>query len=330
MQYIQLTTLALILTTIAACSSMRGVTEGLRMLNPLGDKITFIEPPKTGELHTVNSVYLYSEDPASPMLLTIKEVLETASAGEVPYFTAVKIVTDAQVQGEVAQASSALITLGIQESQVFENRTIEQRVICPGDKLIRTCKSDVARYYDASCITRTASVAASLSGLETTDNLPLFSRNSRKISESKVCNDEQGAQLTSQQALLKEASVSVITELLDGLIPDKNERPSDLITEVDSITGKDAEQLTLAAKFATEGNLVKARDIYHDLLDRFPGSGEIMFNEGVLEQALGNFDSAAQKYSRIPNNPDLPMDDIENYSMEVNQWISKGYLTVRK
>lgn len=311
---------------LAGCSSMQGMTEGLRMLNPFGDKITFTEPPKTGELHAFSDVYLNADDQDNPIAGAIGKILSTASAGERPYFTSV--INRPLAQSD--EASAAQLKLNIQGERVYEERTVEEHFVCPGSGVVRTCSSEEARYYKVSCINRTAAVSASLVATSLDGASHIFSRDSAKMAKSKLCSDEKGLSLESEKELLSKARASVVTELLDGLIPEQRERPSDLVTEINYMDGADAEQLKLAADLAAEGKLPDARQIYLQMSTRHPKNSSLLFNLGLVEQALGNFESAVGYYSRVVPSEEAPLEALEKYASEARDWINRGFRTVRK
>lgn len=315
---------------LAGCSSMQGMTEGLRMLNPFGDKITFTEPPKTGELHAFSNVYLNADDQDSPITGAIGKTLSTASAGETPYFNSVISSQFGQSNDQLDEASAAQLKLSIQGERVYEERTVEEHFVCPGDGFVRTCSSEEAHYYKVSCINRTAAVSASLVATSLDGTSHIFSRDSAQKAKSKLCSDEEGLSLKSENELLSDARASVVIELLDGLIPEQRERPSDLVTEINYLNGADAEQLKLAADLAAEGKLPDARQIYLKMSAQHPKNPSLLFNLGLVEQALGNFESAVDYYSRVVPSEEAPVEVMEKYVSEARDWISRGFRTVRK
>lgn len=307
--------------TIQACSS-------LRMLNPFQDKISFVDPPKDLSLSKSEVVSIKQGQDQSSLNSQVKSLLSKANAGGAPYFKSVAV---GSLSAEQDLSKAALIDISIQNSQVFDTPTQETRTQCPGKKLVNTCSNDEAHFYKVSCVKRTAEFTATLVVSTGDGNSVLTTKNATGTSESSLCSDRSGT-LDSKTSLLKKAQTTVASKLIEDLIPTHKQRPSDLIDESDEVVGADAELLLSGAKLAADNNLLKAGNIYQDLSNRYPQHAGLAFNLAYIQHALGNYGLAADAYSKalqLAGDPDVS-EDFAEYAKEVQAWLDKSVLQVKK
>ena len=307
---------------LQACSA-------LRMMNPFGQKISFVEPPKDLAFSTSDVIAIKPNGSVPGMIEQIQSTLVKANAGGQPYF---KTVIVGEELAEADGLKTTIIEINVTDNQVFDTRTQETRMQCPGKKLINTCSSEEAYYYKVNCQKRTATLSATLTAVSAADSTnTLASKEANSSAESIACSDRNDS-LETEGSLLRKALGEVARKLVEDYIPIHSQRPSDLIDELDNIVEADAQLLSLATELAAKSDFGKAEEIYKGLLSRYPNQAELMFNIGYVNHAQGNYALAADFYSKAMQLAGLenPNEDYATYSMEALNWINKGVVQVKR
>jgi tetratricopeptide (TPR) repeat protein len=201
---------------------------------------------------------------------------------------------------------------------------------CPGKKLINTCSSDEAYYYKVNCTKRTAIVSAKLIATSG-DGSVLATKDSTNTTDSTKCSDRSDT-LESESSLLSKLLNTASLELVADFIPVHKQRPSDLIDESEEFEEADAKILSLASELAAKNDLVKADGLYKELLSRYPHHAGLVFNLGYVNHALGNFELAADYYSKALQlaGDESANEDFAEYAKEAQAWVNKGITQVKK
>lgn len=306
--------------TLQACSS-------LRMLNPFGDKVSFVDPPKDTVLSEIDIISIKQNQSQTGLISQVKKSFSKANAGGSPYFKQV-VIGDASV--DVKASKVAYIDINVEKNQVFDQAIQEQRMQCPGKKLINTCSSDEAYYYKVNCTKRTAIVSAKLIATSG-DGSVLATKDSTNTTDSTKCSDRSDT-LESESSLLSKLLNTASLELVADFIPVHKQRPSDLIDESEEFEEADAKILSLASELAAKNDLVKADGLYKELLSRYPHHAGLVFNLGYVNHALGNFELAADYYSKALQlaGDESANEDFAEYAKEAQAWVNKGITQVKK
>jgi tetratricopeptide (TPR) repeat protein len=168
-----------------------------------------------------------------------------------------------------------------------------------------------------------------LKATDVESNALLVSRDLFDSAESTLCSDEAGRALKSEHTLANEAASTLAVNLVSGLIPKRNERPSDLIDEIEVLSEADANSLEKATDEAAKGKMKTAKTGIESLLKRYPNNGALLFNAGYIEQALGNFSKAKGYYQSAQQSPFVP-EDLNKYMVENDAWLQRGFTSVSK
>jgi hypothetical protein len=215
------------------------------MLNPFGDKVSFVDPPKDTVLSEIDIISIKQNQSQTGLISQVKKSFSKANAGGSPYFKQV-VIGDASV--DVKASKVAYIDINVEKNQVFDQAIQEQRMQCPGKKLINTCSSDEAYYYKVNCTKRTAIVSAKLIATSG-DGSVLATKDSTNTTDSTKCSDRSDT-LESESSLLSKLLNTASLELVADFIPVHKQRPSDLIDESEEFEEADAKILSLASELA--------------------------------------------------------------------------------
>lgn len=293
----------------------------LQMLNPFANKVSFVEPPKVKTLASFDEVMIDNSQ-STELSKLLRKQLKKSSAGGEPYFSKVGAFQEGK-----SNESIAVIMPIIKNRQSNDTSSIEERFVCPGKKMVRTCSSDKARYYNVKCVMRTARMEAGLK-ISANGNLIDEHFSSAETSE-KLCSDVQGS-LPTNENMYSKLEKQLSGKLLTNLLPQHKERLSSLIDEIEILGDKEVTMLNSAVSNAVDGNLLLAKKSYIEMIQRYPNVDELNFNLAFIEHALGNYAEAEKYYSLVASNESIDLEELTQLKAEVNSWLASGVKQVRK
>ena len=306
---------------VTGCSSLSGLTEGLRMLNPFGSKVSFVMPPQEPVLHNYRTVAVANESDNAYLYDAVYQLMAEAPASRGNYFDAVS-------RSQQGGKSEVLVTITGSAPSATTNNFAEERIQCPGSGVVRTCNREEGRIYKVSCTERVLTMSGAVSAADAKTRRSLLNRSESVAVKDKVCSDSN-SQLRTDGQLAAQAGNELAVKLIGAALPVKKERPSDLVTEIDGYSDDDNRSLELAEKLAEEGNISVALERLESLKLKNGESAPLVFNIGFLNHALGNYQTANENYKGAVS---LGMDagDVETYLQETDLALSSGLTSITR
>ncbi len=229
---------------------------------------------------------------------TIKQVLNEqkfSSSGLVNEKDAVKIGKLLGVQG--------IYTVSVLKSGISYNQTYEKRVKCLDDK----CKKTKEYYVRCKNITAVFSFIPRLIDVETSK--VVFAKNYTRQESAKNCVDD--SYTISTISLLEEAKRKAINEFLRDVAPYRTVEKIKILDDDSEITSdKDKELFEKALDFADKNFMDKACNLWNKLLEKYPNSVVLNYNNGVCSEYFGNFEKAYYFYKKAYDLMQEPIEEI--------------------
>lgn len=145
-----------------------------------------------------------------------------------------------------------------------------------------------------SCLTRTAAATVNMRVVSVATGAILFTKESKTTAKDKQCGSNL-PKLASTLSVVDQCLVAATTELANGIAPHFVE--SDFaLKDVDAKAFKD--QANKARDNAANGKLDEAYAQYSSIIKDDPYNDAVMFNMGVLNEVVGNYQDAQDLYQK--------------------------------
>lgn len=313
--------IAILLTstlTLTACQSIDDFTQTLRELNPLGSKVIFTIPPDSQRLIAYKNIALNADANSLSLAHSIKGRIANAEVQNKPYFDQV-LVNQGLIESDVV--------LKVLLNNLSQNMTYsrEDRVKCPGNKLVNTCKSSEGYHYTVQCKTRTVFATGTLEGIH--QEKLVIQEFKSLTNEKTVCQDES-SDLPSQQEHANTAVHALSRALISAYIPSTDKRPSDLVEPNFDILPQIETLYEQAEDLLHDNEIAKSIVIFEQLNTQYPQNQALAFNLGYAYQAYGEFEKAAKLYATL-SDPEL-LDDVQQYIVENDKYIQNNFASLSR
>lgn len=302
------TLLVLAPALLAGCSALTAIGDSVRTL--VGTRVPFAQPPAEPALWPIRSVQISADARSGALADALRRRVDGTRIGGAPYYL-----------GAAPPERTAVIALELADLRTQSETVREDRVKCPGKKVVNVCKGDEGYHYQVLCQLNSATASGSLLA-RTASGTMLASRSDRQQASSKLCQGDSG-DLKSREALAAQVLETLTDGLSKGLLVEFEARPLDLFEDDPALPAHDA-AFAAATAAAEQGQLGAARSTLEALEAGGTRSARLAFNLGYLHQALGDYARARSAYDQAATLPGAPTALIARYRAPVDTWVAQG------
>lgn len=327
-RYSAVTLLAASCAALTGCPSNAispggGFMEKMRMLYK--SDVVFAQPPEKTELNHINNLSIKSNEAiTAPTTAGFMEELQQAELGGKPYYRGIDMG-----ESETLTEGGALFEITVGGPRVGTRRYQESRVECPGSGTVRTCSGDEGRHYKVNCAEKQVSLTITYNVMDHQNQVLIPSSEHVETVSDSHCSDQTGGLATTESltaVVMKAGGKSLAAKFT----PDFKKRPNDLFVKSVNLEKEKLEQLKALTKEAATGDVNVALSEMTKFSNEHPSDGNLLFNAGYLNQAIGNFQKAKQYYDQAGAAGVSKPKRLAKHTEEVAMWLEKGVQQVSK
>lgn len=300
----------------AAKSTFKNAVDSIK--TTFGGGVDYILPPSTDVIKGKRSVTFIAADQHSVTgSNAFKAYLQDIKIDNRPYYV------------ETDQTSADLrLSTQVTRQDADSRNFVEERMQCPGTKVVRTCSNSEARYYKVGCTERYVNLEVRLVLTDNKSNQVITDRVESDRAIHKVCSDSNNKDLLSIETLFSRSVETIGNKVFGDMVPTVKKRPSKLLVKADQVSGSDEQLLKGTKDLVESGNIGQALRQYNDLLQRYPHAADIKYNIALVHHASGKYQQAYEILNAIQSDIPHKQRDVQEALLEIKSFLARGYTEI--